>query len=156
MLPHKKNMHVLHSVVLVCFVVGLVLCAASAGYAQDRYKGEWILPEHYPDGFNGWGRIDRLGADEIVIHDLEIIHQNPYCNKAALRIAGSRGYQLPKSRDGKITIPLTDTENLSFPGQVPGGSFEKSSLSKTRATVYLERSSAISSEVNLPLKFELN
>jgi hypothetical protein len=69
MLPHKKNMHVLYSVGLLCFVVGLVLCAASVGYAQDRYKGEWILPEHYPDGFNGWGRIDRLGADEIVIDD---------------------------------------------------------------------------------------
>ena len=69
MLPHMKNTQVLFSVGLFCFVMGLVLCGAPAGYAQDRHKGEWVLPGHYPDGFDGWGRLDRLGADEIVIDD---------------------------------------------------------------------------------------
>jgi hypothetical protein len=50
-------------------VVGLVFWCASVGVAQQRHKGEWVLPAHYPDGFHGWGRIDRLGADEIVIDD---------------------------------------------------------------------------------------
>ena len=69
MLTQKKNVKVSQIVGLLCFVVGLVLGGASFGYAQERYKGEWVLPEHYPDGFHGWGRMDRLGADEIVIDD---------------------------------------------------------------------------------------
>ena len=69
MLSQGKNISVLQIVGLLCFVVGLVLCGTSVGYAQELYKGEWVLPEHYPDGFHGWGRLDRLGADEIVIDD---------------------------------------------------------------------------------------
>jgi len=47
----------------------IVLSAASAGAGQALQKGEWYLPESYPDGFHGWGHIDRIGSREIVIDD---------------------------------------------------------------------------------------
>jgi hypothetical protein len=33
------------------------------------YKEEWKLPGFYPQGFDGYGHIDRLDMDEIVIDD---------------------------------------------------------------------------------------
>ena len=28
-----------------------------------------VLPKHYPDGFHGWGRIERISETEVVIDD---------------------------------------------------------------------------------------
>ena len=70
----------------------------------------------------------QLGADAILIHDIEIIHQNPYCERAALRVAGSWAHMSQKTDDGKLTIPLADPAELSFPGHVPQGNFETSPL----------------------------
>ena len=37
--------------------------------AQEQVKGEWGLPDHYPDGFDGWGHVERLTDEEVVIDD---------------------------------------------------------------------------------------
>ena len=108
MLPIKKNMLVLNSIGLVCLVVGLVLCAASVGYAQDRYKSEWVLPGHYPDGFNGWGRIDRLGADEIVIDD----NLYPLSPSVKYNIATSSNVRASLFRVGDTVGYLEDVNGL--------------------------------------------
>jgi hypothetical protein len=54
-------------------LVGLILSggiAADICDAEGRYyKEEWKLPSFYPKGFDGYGRIDRLDMDEIVIDD---------------------------------------------------------------------------------------
>jgi hypothetical protein len=49
----------------------LAVCLLGNGFAgaQRLQKGEWYLPETYPDGFHGWGYIDRLSEKEIVIDD---------------------------------------------------------------------------------------
>lgn len=55
--------------------IGLVMCFLSAafpsapGYAQELVKPEVVLPKHYPDGFHGLGRIDRISETEVVIDD---------------------------------------------------------------------------------------
>ncbi len=64
----KKRKYILHSFLVFILVCGAVLLPAG-GSAQGPYKGEWVLPKHYPNGFDGWGRIDRLAADEVVIDD---------------------------------------------------------------------------------------
>jgi len=52
-------------------VLTVVLIPVSDGYTQQKYKGEWILPENYPlGGFDGWGTINRLAAEEVVIDDV--------------------------------------------------------------------------------------
>jgi len=41
-----------------------------AGMCAER-QGEtgWVVPEYYPDTFDGTGRIGRIAVDEIVIND---------------------------------------------------------------------------------------
>lgn len=56
--------------ILIALLTIAVLIPASVGHCQQKHKGEWILPENYPPGgFDGWGRIDRLGNIEVVIDD---------------------------------------------------------------------------------------
>jgi hypothetical protein len=55
--------------------VGLALLFLSAaipsepGHAQQRVKPEVVLPKHYPDGFDGLGRIERISETEVVIDE---------------------------------------------------------------------------------------
>jgi len=65
---HAKINYALFMTVLVLLIVGLTL-PASVSYAQRRVKGEWVLPKHYPDGFDGYGRIGSITADDLVIGD---------------------------------------------------------------------------------------
>jgi hypothetical protein len=37
--------------------------------AQARYRPEMTLPSHYPEFFDGFGRVDRIEGDQIVIND---------------------------------------------------------------------------------------
>lgn len=61
---------------LVC--IGLVLFFMSVGITESfsqapkRYKPEAELPIEYPDGFHGFGPIDALREDVIVIGDMLI------------------------------------------------------------------------------------
>jgi hypothetical protein len=56
--------------------VGLALCfvcsAFTPGFSQEqtKFKGEWVLPKDYPDGFDGWGHINRIADEEIVIDEM--------------------------------------------------------------------------------------
>lgn len=43
-------------------------CAYEA-WAQGRHRPEMILPSHYPEFFDGFGRVDRIEGDQIVIND---------------------------------------------------------------------------------------
>lgn len=38
-------------------------------YAQERVKPEIALPKHYPNGFDGYGLLQRIGNGEVVIDD---------------------------------------------------------------------------------------
>ncbi len=68
MFKSRKKIHAWHKAILLGLFISIVLMG-TFGHAQGPYKGEWVLPEHYPNGFDGWGRIDRLADDEIVIDD---------------------------------------------------------------------------------------
>jgi hypothetical protein len=60
---------------LMC--TGLALCfismaaAWTPGYAQmqGNEKPELVLPKTYPDGFDGWGYLNGISAEEAVIND---------------------------------------------------------------------------------------
>lgn len=64
---HGVNL-ILAGFTLALIVVG-VCCPAGAGAGEQKIMGEWILPEHYPKGFDGYGYINRLAADEAVIDE---------------------------------------------------------------------------------------
>ena len=66
---------------LICIGLALFFVSIaipfSISYAQRLYKPEIVLPEHYPDGFDGFGWIDRIAEDEVVIDDT-LIPLSPY------------------------------------------------------------------------------
>lgn len=48
-----------------------VMGTGGMAYGQGVEKPEWVMPEHYPNGFDGMGRIDRISIQdgEVVIDD---------------------------------------------------------------------------------------
>ena len=71
---------------LAIFVGGLFI-PASVKCDEQKVIPEWIMPKHYPpDGFDGYGRINRISAKEVVIDD------------GLLRLARLVNYQTPNSK----------------------------------------------------------
>jgi len=66
---HKKAGCFVFCLALAVFLLSLGL-TADAGQAQRRYyREQWKLPEFYPRGFDGYGIIDRINNNEVVISD---------------------------------------------------------------------------------------
>jgi hypothetical protein len=53
----------------VALFLGMQTISSGLGYAGDRVKPEMVLPKGYPDGFNAYGQIDRIGEKTVVIDD---------------------------------------------------------------------------------------
>ena len=53
---------------LALFILG-ALTPAGPCHAQGKFKPEIVLPPGYPGGFDGFGKIDRIAPDEVVIED---------------------------------------------------------------------------------------
>jgi hypothetical protein len=65
---HSRAIGIL--ILILCLAAPVVLPEASQ--AQGRYfKEEWLgsFPAYYPRGFDGYGRIDRINLEEVVIDD---------------------------------------------------------------------------------------
>ncbi|RJP82905.1 MAG: hypothetical protein C4522_02170 [Desulfobacteraceae bacterium] len=56
------------SMIMILFCVFLAM--AGTGHTRGK-KGEWKLPQHYPDGFDGYGCLMRIDATKAVIDDSE-------------------------------------------------------------------------------------
>lgn len=69
---HKKKWAGKIKQMLICTALALCLgmWANPPCYAQRLVKPEMVLPEHYPDGFNGCGHIDSIKDDLVVIDDI--------------------------------------------------------------------------------------
>ena len=52
-----------------------------AAAAEMQGEGGFVLPEYYPDRFDGTGRINRIAMDEIVIDD-SLYRFSPYAEYA--------------------------------------------------------------------------
>lgn len=69
MLFHPRS---ITCVLLIICLVGPV-ALPEVSQAQGRYfKEEWLglFPDFYPRGFDGYGHIDRINLEEVVIDDL--------------------------------------------------------------------------------------
>ena len=63
---HHRIKQIMAGIALALIVAGICI---PAGAGEQKVKGEWILPEHYPAGFDGYGYINRIAAQEVVIDD---------------------------------------------------------------------------------------
>jgi hypothetical protein len=52
-----------------CFISVAATSNPSYAQSQRKVKPEIVLPEKYPDGFDGWGQVDRISTGEVVIDD---------------------------------------------------------------------------------------
>ena len=62
-------------VVCISFVVFFSVSVIPVNFCEANgrlYREEWKLPAFYPKGFDGYGRIDRIGDNEIVISDTQL------------------------------------------------------------------------------------
>ena len=58
--------------IALALIVGGICFPAGAVAGEQKIMGEWILPEHYPKGFDGYGYINRIAADVAVIDEMLI------------------------------------------------------------------------------------
>ena len=63
---------------ILAFICIAVLLIAASGPLNDScgrnlVKPEWLMPDHYPEGFHGWGRIGYIDSKEIVINDIVFV-----------------------------------------------------------------------------------
>ena len=61
--------HILSGLGLGLFLCLVVTVLASGITCAQEPLGERVLPAHYPDRFDGTGRIDRIAPNEVVIDD---------------------------------------------------------------------------------------
>ena len=67
---HKPAKPVLMICIGLALFVGGLLIPASVKCEEQKVIPEWIMPQHYPPaGFDGFGRINRISAQEVVIDD---------------------------------------------------------------------------------------
>ena len=71
-----KLKHILVCLGLALFLVSFVI-PADLSQAQKRYKPEVVLPPEYPNGFDGYGRLEMLGENGVTIQDV-LIKMTPY------------------------------------------------------------------------------
>ena len=53
-------------IILAFSITGFI----SVAHAQPLVKPEWVMPDHYPRYFHGWGRLGYLDSKEIVVNDI--------------------------------------------------------------------------------------
>lgn len=74
MISLKKVKILLALAGLTLFSITTVAFPSEPSSAQQHklVKPEWwVMPKGYPEGFHGWGRIDSIGENEIVINDIK-------------------------------------------------------------------------------------
>jgi len=104
---HHRIKQIAAGIALVLIVAGICLPAA-VGAGERKVRGEWILPDNYPQGFDGYGYINRIAADEVVI------------DEALYRVSPAIIYATPNNimakigdfRDGDLVGFLTNSEQV--------------------------------------------
>ncbi len=90
-------------------VLWLCTAAGSVSYAQGRYvREEWRLPDFYPRGFDGYGKIEKIQNDGVVINDRALkfaprikyaTPRNPNTGIYAFNVGDTVAYLLNEDQD---------------------------------------------------------
>jgi hypothetical protein len=109
---HEKNWRKLTATALCVGVVVLMGSGAIVGnlsYAESKiFLEEWKLPDFYPRGFDGYGRIDKIFEDRIIINDSSKklsrstvygVPSSPHASKSSFRVGNTVAYLLDQRRE---------------------------------------------------------
>ena len=109
---HEKNWRKVAATALCVGVV--VLMAGGAIFGNLSHAGgkifleEWKLPKFYPRGFDGYGRLDMIFEDRLVISDSSrklsssVVYATPsssHASKSAFREGNTVAYLLDQNRE---------------------------------------------------------
>ena len=93
--------------VVVLMASGVVF--GNPSHADGKiFREEWKLPAFYPRGFDGYGRIDMIFEDRLVISDsskklsssvVYAVPSSPYASKSSFRVGNMVGYLLDHRRE---------------------------------------------------------
>jgi len=79
---NKKNVRRQKSILILIGLALFFTCSTSSplfSQEQKKFKGEWVLPKGYPDGFDGWGHINRIAiADAGIVIDEMLFRLSPF------------------------------------------------------------------------------
>ncbi|HSO60959.1 MAG TPA: hypothetical protein VLR50_07975 [Desulfobacterales bacterium] len=93
---------------VVVLVAGGVLFGNLSHADGKVFREEWELPAFYPRGFDGYGRIDIIFADRMVISDSSkklsssVVYGTPsssYASKSSFRVGDMVGYLIDHRRE---------------------------------------------------------
>jgi len=103
---HCRIRQAMAGLALVLMIAGICI-PAGADAAERKFRGEWILPEHYPAAFDGYGYLNRIAAEEVVI-DEKLLRLSPAVTYTTLTsvMAGSKDFA-----DGDLVGYLTNSEH---------------------------------------------
>jgi hypothetical protein len=65
---HHRIRQIIVGLALALIVAGICI-PVGVGAGERKIRGEWILPENYPAGFDGYGNINRIAAEAAVIDE---------------------------------------------------------------------------------------
>ena len=68
---HKKTKIILLSLFSAIFLLISTLPVSPVFSEYRLVKPEWVMPQHYPEWFHGWGRIGYFEGNELVINDMD-------------------------------------------------------------------------------------
>ena len=96
MTQRKRESHGRRALVFILIGVALFLgiqaISSGPGYAGDRVKPEMVLPKGYPDGFNAYGHINRIGEKRVVIDDDPFFLAQDVTYNTPSRLDASKAY----------------------------------------------------------------
>ncbi|CAB1079017.1 hypothetical protein JY97_10475 [Alkalispirochaeta odontotermitis] len=81
----KTNGHLTIKPIIAGLALALIVAGIClpAGAGEHKIKSEWDLPDHYPAVFDGYGYINRIAAEEVVIDD-SLLRLSPATTYATL------------------------------------------------------------------------
>jgi hypothetical protein len=110
----RQNKNSIKSAAKVFCVGVMVLMASGAIFGNVSHAGgkifleEWKLPKFYPRGFDGYGRIDMMFEDRVVISDSSkklsssVVYGTPsssHASKSSFREGNTVAYLLDQNRE---------------------------------------------------------
>jgi len=94
-----------NTAIIFIIAIGISMALTAPALAGPKlYKGEWITPKNYPDGFHGIGRVDRISPEAVVIDD----SIKPLSPKATYHTPSSRYTRQSSIKTGDLVGYLKD------------------------------------------------
>ena len=110
-ISHEKRKLVFIFTLLALFFVTQAI-SSSLSFAQGRVKPEMVLPKGYPDGFDTYGHINRIGEKKVVIDDepFDLTSETTYNTPTMLN--ASKAYFGPGAFVGILTNAKGEAKSL--------------------------------------------